>query len=58
MPMFDDRMDEPAYKAITAAFPDRRVLQLDAGDLVYGGGGIHCITQQQPAAPPPGSAAA
>jgi agmatine deiminase len=58
MPMFDDRMDVPAYKAIAAAFPDRRVVQLDAGDLVYGGGGIHCITQQQPAVTPPETGAA
>jgi agmatine deiminase len=58
MPMFDDRMDEPAYRAVTAAFPDRRVLQLDAADLVYGGGGIHCITQQQPAVTAPESGAA
>jgi agmatine deiminase len=58
MPMFDDRMDDPACRAIAAAFPDRRVIQLDASDLVYGGGGIHCITQQQPAAPPPESGAA
>ena len=58
MPMFDDRMDEPAYKAIAAAFPDRRVLQLDAADLVYGGGGIHCITQQQPAVIAPETGAA
>jgi agmatine deiminase len=58
MPMFDDRMDEPACKAITAAFPDRRVIQLDASDLVYGGGGIHCITQQQPAVTAPDSRAA
>ena len=49
MPMFDDPMDDPAYKAIAAAFPNRRVIQLDASDVVYGGGGIHCITQQQPA---------
>ena len=49
MPMFDDPMDEPAYKTITAAFPDRRTVQIEASDLVYGGGGIHCITQQQPA---------
>jgi agmatine deiminase len=58
MPMFDDPMDSPAYKAISAAFPDRRVVQLDAADLVYGGGGIHGITQQQPAVAAPGSAAA
>jgi agmatine deiminase len=51
MPMFDDPMDDAAYKAIAAAFPDRRVIQIDASDLVLGGGGIHCITQQQPAAP-------
>jgi agmatine deiminase len=51
MPMFDDPMDDAAYKVIAAAFPDRRVIQIDASDLVHGGGGIHCITQQQPAAP-------
>jgi agmatine deiminase len=56
MPMFADRMDEPAYKAITAAFPDRRVIQLDATDLVYSGG-IRCITQQQPAVTAPESGA-
>jgi len=49
VPMFDDPMDTPAYKAIGAAFPDRDVLQIDAADLVYAGGGIHCITRQQPA---------
>jgi agmatine deiminase len=42
-------MDDDAYKAIAEAFPDRQAIQIDAADLVYGGGGIHCITQQQPA---------
>jgi agmatine deiminase len=51
LPMFDDPMDTPAYRAVGAAFPDRRVIQVDASDLVLGGGGIHSITQQQPAAP-------
>jgi agmatine deiminase len=58
MPMFDDRMDDPACKALAAAFPDRRVIQLDASDLVYGGGGIHAITQQQPAVTAPDPAPA
>jgi agmatine deiminase len=53
LPMFDDPMDNPAYKAIAAAFADRRVVQVDASDLVHGGGGIHCITQQQPAVQAP-----
>jgi agmatine deiminase len=56
MPMFDTAMDNPAYRAIAAAFPDRRVVQIDASDLVHGGGGIHAITQQQPAAPVPDQA--
>jgi agmatine deiminase len=50
LPMFADPMDDPAYRAVVAAFADRRVVQIDASDLVYGGGGIHSITQQQPAA--------
>ena len=49
LPMFGDPMDDAAFKAISGAFPDRQAIQLDASDLVYGGGGIHCITQQQPA---------
>jgi agmatine deiminase len=49
LPMFSDPMDDAANDAIRKAFSDRQVVQIDAGDLVLGGGGIHCITQQQPA---------
>jgi agmatine deiminase len=49
LPMFGDAKDDAAYAAIKAAFPDRQPVQIDATDLVHGGGGIHCITQQQPA---------
>ena len=52
--MFGDPMDNAAHDAISAAFPDRQAIQIDAGDLVYGGGGIHGITQQQPAPVQPG----
>jgi agmatine deiminase len=34
---------------IKACFPDREVVQIDVTYLASGGGGIHCITQQQPA---------
>ena len=54
LPMFNDPMDDAAFKAISSAFPDRQPIQLDAFDLAYGGGGIHRITQQQPAPAPPG----
>ncbi|MBT6116479.1 MAG: agmatine deiminase, partial [Rhodospirillaceae bacterium] len=36
-------------EAIQAAFPDRKLVQIRATDITRGGGGIHCITQQQPA---------
>ncbi len=54
LPMFGDPMDNAAHDAISAAFADRHAIQIDVSDLVYGGGGIHSITQQQPAPVPPG----
>lgn len=48
MPSFDDRNDEAARNAIADCFPGRDILQVDALDIVEGGGGIHCITQQEP----------
>jgi agmatine deiminase len=54
LPMFGDPMDNAAHDAIGAAFADRRAIQIDVSDLVYGGGGIHSITQQQPAPAQPG----
>jgi agmatine deiminase len=49
VPMFDDPLDDAAFDALTAAFPGRQAIQVDASDLIHGGGGIHRITQQQPA---------
>lgn len=51
MPMFDDPADRPAYRALATAFPDREIVEIEASDLFYGSGGIHSITQQQPARP-------
>ncbi len=49
LPSFEDPMDEPAYQAVAKAFPKRSVCAVPAIDIVHGGGGIHCITQHQPA---------
>lgn len=48
VPVFDDPMDRVAAERIGAAFPGRAVVQIRALDILEGGGGIHCITQQQP----------
>ncbi|MCW2237015.1 agmatine deiminase family protein [Azospirillum canadense] len=49
MPAFEDPADDDAFRVVRRAFPDREVVQIPALDIVRGGGGIHCITQQQPA---------
>ena len=52
IPAFEDAADKHAYDTISRAFPDRKSIQLPATEIVYGGGGIHCITQQQPVGEP------
>lgn len=49
MPSFEDPMDKPARQAVARAFPERSVFTVPATEIVQGGGGIHCITQEQPA---------
>ncbi|WP_322871371.1 agmatine deiminase family protein [Streptomyces goshikiensis] len=48
-PQFGDgRADAAARATLQRAFPGRTVEQLDIDALGSGGGGIHCVTQQQP----------
>lgn len=49
---FDDRNDARAKEMLQDAYPGRDVRLLDARELFARGGGIHCITQQQPATKP------
>jgi agmatine deiminase len=49
MPSYGIPADARARAVIRAAFPDREVVQVDITHLASGGGGIHCVTQQQPA---------
>lgn len=46
---FGDARDADAVAILADAYPGRRVVSVDARPLFARGGGIHCITQQQPA---------
>ncbi|GLC33916.1 hypothetical protein PLESTM_000133400, partial [Pleodorina starrii] len=44
------RSDAEALAALSAAYPDRRVVGVYSRELLLGGGNIHCLTQNLPAA--------
>jgi agmatine deiminase len=46
---FGDENDKEAKALLREAYPGREIVLLDATELFARGGGIHCITQQQPA---------
>jgi agmatine deiminase len=48
---FEDPADDEALAVLADAYPGRVIVPVDARPLFARGGGIHCITQQQPAAP-------
>jgi agmatine deiminase len=50
VPLFDDPVDEQALEIFKAIYPERKIIDMpECAAVFYGGGGIHCITQQQPA---------
>lgn len=51
VPQFDDPKDRQARSMIGDAFPGREIVPVLATDICRGGGGIHCITLQQPEGP-------
>ncbi len=44
----EERADARARSILADAYPGRKVVTVDARELFARGGGIHCITQQQP----------
>jgi agmatine deiminase len=50
VPTFNDPNDRRALGVLAELFPGRKVVGIHAGDLVWGLGTLHCLTQQQPAA--------
>jgi len=53
VPVSDERTDADALALIAQALPDREVVPVPGATLAHGGGGVHCITQQQPVAAGP-----
>src|SRR5579884_3436479 len=49
VPVFNDPNDRIALDIFADIFPDREVVGIYCGDLIWGFGAIHCMTQQQPA---------
>ncbi|OYV64667.1 MAG: agmatine deiminase [Actinobacteria bacterium 21-64-8] len=48
---FDDPHDEEALAALARLYPGRRIEPTDGRAIFAHGGGVHCITQQQPRVP-------
>jgi agmatine deiminase len=49
VPVFNDPNDRVALNTLAEVFPGRAVVGIYCGDLVWGLGALHCMTQQQPA---------
>lgn len=48
VPQYGDVNDQLALEQIQEMFPNHKVVGVQTAEVVYGGGNIHCITQQQP----------
>jgi agmatine deiminase len=48
VPVFNDPNDRVALDILADIFPDRDIVGIYSGDLIWGFGALHCMTQQQP----------
>ncbi len=49
VPVFNDPNDRVALNTLAELFPTREIVPIYSGDLIWGFGALHCMTQQQPA---------
>ena len=47
--VFNDPNYRRALNILADLFPDREIIPICCGDLIWGLGAIHCMTMQQPA---------
>jgi agmatine deiminase len=55
-PCYGAHSDAVARERLSACSPDREVVMVPIAHIAEGGGGIHCITQQQPSLVAPAQA--
>jgi len=48
VPVFNDPNDRVALNTLAEVFPTREIAPIYCGDLIWGFGALHCMTQQQP----------
>ena len=48
VPVFNDPNDRIALNTLAEIFPTREIVPIYSGDLIWGFGALHCMTQQQP----------
>lgn len=48
VPVFNDPNDRIALNTLNELFPTREVVPIYSGDLIWGFGALHCMTQQEP----------
>jgi agmatine deiminase len=46
--IFDDANDDPALELLARLYPGRHIHRANGRAIFAHGGGVHCITQQQP----------
>ncbi len=51
VPVFNDPNDRVALNTLAEVFPTREIVPIYCGDLIWGFGALHCMTQQQPGKP-------
>ena len=48
LPIFKDSYDLKVIKIFTKFFKNKKIVGIDCSKLIWGFGGIHCMTQQEP----------
>jgi len=48
VPTFNDSNDRNALNIIADCFPNREIIGINAIDLIWGFGTLHCLSQQIP----------